>query len=401
MLRCSRLALLAALIPLAAAAQNVSVGSLPQYVSTGMAGNGTFSVVDLSHPATAAGAVNSVSVTWTAGSCSNGFRVKFLRPSSIFGTYSIVAERGPFQALGNTITYALEPSVNLAEGDLIAITQLSGPSCGGIAIAYGRPADAVLTFSGDLSNGTFLGGVLTHGVTPAMQASVNGRVLTDVIPIVGAVSGNFGSQFRTAIQLTNPTAATVSGRLAFHPKDIPGADSDPSIAYSLTAHATQLLPSTEMMFGVGGLGSIDVITSSTAPPLISTRVFSDNGELGTNGFNEDAVAVNDAIGANQSAVITLPEDITNYRMNVGVRSLRNGASVSVTYLQPNGATIASTTRHYSPNLLEHKTVQEFTGSALVANASIVIRVTDGSAIFYSTPTDNRTNDSAIRYAARR
>ena len=398
LLRTIRFALFATLLPLAAAAQTLSLGSLPQYVSGQTVGAG--SIVDLSHPATANGTVNSFSILSAGGSCPNTFRVRFLRPSTAaFGGFTIVADRGPFSALSNTNIFPLNPPVAVQKGDLLAITQTGSSTCGGLASAVGNPGDSVMLLD-DLQTNTFLGGSLRTGVTPAMQASIDRAVLTDIIPVVGTVAGSFGSQFRTVIQLTNPTTATITGRLVFHPINNAGSDNDPDEVFSITARASKLMPSTETMFGMSGVGSIDVITVGTAPPVISTRVFNDAGASGTSGFAEDAVRVTDALGVDQSGYITLPEDLTNYRMNVGVRTLGSGATLSIQYLQPSGVQIATKTLTIGANTLRQMSAQDFTGSAPVEGATVVVKVTAGNAILYSTTTDNRTNDSALKYALR-
>lgn len=399
MLRTIRFALFATLLPLAASAQSLSLGSFPQYVSS--QNTGSVSIVDLSHPATASGSVNSFTITVSSGGCPATFRVRFLRPApNGFGAFTMIAERGPFTAAAGSWVVGLTPPVAVQKGDLLAITQTSASSCSGLAYAVTNPNDMVILLD-DLGPGTFLGGTLRPGVTPAMQASVDGKVLTDVLPVVGSAAGSFGAQFRTIIQLTNPTSDTISGRLVFHPINTAGSDSDPDEQFLLNPHKTVLLHPIETIFGTSGVGSIDVITINSAPPVISTRVFNDTGATGTNGFAEDAVPVQNALGVDQTAFITLPDDLDNYRMNVGIRTLAAGATLSITYLQPGGAVIAGKTLPLGPNRLTQVSVQDFVGSAPVADASIAIKVTAGNAIIYSTTTDNRTNDSALKYALRR
>jgi hypothetical protein len=401
MLRITRIALLVSLMPLAAAAQTLSLGSLPRYTSSTITGSGSVSIVDLSHPATDSGIVNSFSIISSAASCANTFTVRFLRSDPTFGTYTVIASRGPFTAVGGTNIIDLSPPVTVQRGDLLGITQTGGTSCGAITTAFSAAADSVMVLQDLSSNGTWFGGTLRTGVSVGMQASFNRQVLTHILPIVGSVAGNFGSQFRTVIQLTNPTATTVTGRLVFHPINTSGSSSDPDEAYSLSAHATQLLHPTETIFGVSGLGSVDVITTGTAPPLVSTRVFNDSGEAGTNGFAEDMVPVDDVIGAGQTVAIALPENIANYRMNIGIRTLGAGATLSVTYAQANGTTISTRTIDFPATTLRQMTVQDFANAAPVIDGTLLIKVTLGSAILYSTTTDNRTNDSALKYASRR
>ncbi|HEX3109534.1 MAG TPA: hypothetical protein VHU41_10605, partial [Thermoanaerobaculia bacterium] len=54
-----------------------------------------------------------------------------------------------------------------------------------------------------------------------------------VIAVVGSLPGNFGSYFRTSVQLYNPQTTAISGKIIFHTVGVSGSLTDPSLAYVL------------------------------------------------------------------------------------------------------------------------------------------------------------------------
>src|SRR3954469_13440302 len=106
-------------------AQTVTIGTFPQQGATQFSASPA-TYVDLTHPATASGAISSVMVRWTingGGTCSNAFKVKFIHPNAN-GTGFSVTERGPFNATLGDVIVQLSPSVPVAAGDFIGITVL-------------------------------------------------------------------------------------------------------------------------------------------------------------------------------------------------------------------------------------------------------------------------------------
>ena len=78
---------------------------------------GPSTLVDLSQPASSAGSLTSATVRWngTSTPCPSAFKVKILRASTQFGTYTVIGERGPFStpAFGDDITVTLTPAISV------------------------------------------------------------------------------------------------------------------------------------------------------------------------------------------------------------------------------------------------------------------------------------------------
>ncbi|HEV8432105.1 MAG TPA: hypothetical protein VGR95_01745 [Thermoanaerobaculia bacterium] len=386
-------------------AQTVTIGAFPPQGALEFSSSPA-TYVDLTHPATASGAISSVMVRWFisgGGTCSNAFKVKFIHPN-LNGTAFSVTERGPFNATLGDVTVQISPTVSVSAGDYIGITVLQPfNTCGGVTFTTTDPSQrfwrqtADLGATGDFSNGTF-----SHGVTLAALGRSGTEYLAGVVTAAGATQG-VGAFFRTAMQLTNSDAfSNAIGRLVYHAQGRPAATNDPSLQFNVPPLGTLSYSDVVTQMGLSGLGSMDVMMTQGPLPAITTRVFSDNGPAGTLGFTEDTIAPELAVSAPQYATLTLPADLTNFRMNIGVRSLSDGATIAATYIDAGGHEIGfPPTKVYQPNYFEQVTVSDFVGTTTLApNGSIQIYVTAGSAIVYASTTDNRTSDSSIKFAGR-
>jgi hypothetical protein len=222
---------------------------------------------------------------------------------------------------------------------------------------------------------------------------------TRILPVVGSTQGVGGSFFRTSVQLHNPTTATISGRIVFHPSRLSGSGSDPALSYSLSPGQTQSIPDLLPAMGRSGLGSADVEVTSGSVPAMTVRVFNDGGAAGTTGFTEDAMRSDEALRPGSAGVLLLPADLARFRFNIGVRTLDLGASATLTLRDAAGLVVATVPRTFSATYHEQQSAAEFLGvSSLPAGGSVTIAVTSGSAIFYGATVDNTTGDPSLQIA---
>jgi hypothetical protein len=239
--------------------------------------------------------------------------------------------------------------------------------------------------------------------TSAASASVSVLVeaslapLKRVLPVVGSTHGNFGSFFKTSVQLFNPTDGTVSGNIVYHPAD--GA-ADATLAYSLAAGKSiawdDLLPA----MGRSGLGTADIVGDlGSAMVVSSVRVFNDAGADGTTGLNEDAFRVEEALRNGQTGVLIAPADFTRFRLNIGIRTLEQGAVMTIVVRDREGIVLKTLDREFTATHFEQPSSAGFLlGLALTGGESISIHLTSGSAFIYGATTDNKTNDPSIQFA---
>jgi hypothetical protein len=228
--------------------------------------------------------------------------------------------------------------------------------------------------------------------------------LASVLPVVGSAPGSHGSYFKTSMQAFNPDTNNFPIRLVFHPAGAPASPADPSKQITILAgqvlYVADLLP---VMGVASGLGSLDMYYAVGETRKLATtfRVYNDGGAAGTSGFNEDLVPVNKVFVSGATLLLTCPPDPAKSRLNVGVRTLGDGATIKATLRDKTGATLKTVTNTYAANYFEQKTLDGFLGGAtLTGNESLTLQVTAGQAVVYGATVDNTTNDSSASLATR-
>ena len=228
--------------------------------------------------------------------------------------------------------------------------------------------------------------------------------VASVLPVVGSAPGSHGSYFKTSMQAFNPSTTNFPLRLVFHPAGAPASDSDPSKQITVLAGQVLYIPDLLPVMGIAsGLGSLDVYFAVGETRKLATtfRVYNDGGAAGTSGFNEDLVPLNKVFVSGATLLLTCPPDPAKARLNVGVRTLGDGATITATLRSAAGATIKTVTNTYAANYFEQKTLDGFLGGAtVVGNESLTLQITAGEAVVYGATVDNTTNDSSASLALR-
>lgn len=219
-----------------------------------------------------------------------------------------------------------------------------------------------------------------------------------ILAVVGSTPGS-GSFFRTSIQMHNPRATSISGRLVFHRAGTSGGSNDPSLAYTLNSAQTVEYGDVLASMGIAtGLGSIDIMTTGDPVPVMATRIFSDGGSSGTAGFFIDPLTPEDALQTGESGVIIAPADPAKARLNLGIRSLEAGASLVVAIRDKFGALRGTLTKTYPANFFEQVNANAYLGLTLNSSDTITFKLTSGRAIIYGAQTDNITQDPSAQFA---
>ena len=381
-------------VALAVTAQEVRVGSLE--------GNGAVflsspvTVIDRSRPATVSGSVNSARVAWTnvSSPCDGIFYVRFYAiPSNAFVTV-MIAERGPFRAVSGINTVTLDPPVSVTPETFIGIRRASGPdSCGQPFGTFTRDPGHALFTADDFKNGSVTALSPSNNFRLQAEASNVPSVRVATIPVVGSVAGALGSFFRTSLTLGNPASSEIHGKLLFHAAGRAGTDSDPSLDFVIPLGGTLNYADIIASMGQSGLGSLDVLTTASPTPIATARVFNDAGAAGTSGLSEDAVPA----GPDYLSVanVFIPADLTNYRLNIGIRTFTAG-DLSVTVYGPDGSQQSTTVKTYPADYFEQVSAAAFTGGTVPAGGRIIVSAYSKEFIVYGAVTDNRTNDPSVR-----
>ena len=367
------------------------------------------SFVNLGDVAARAGTIRRASVYWT-GTCANAFKIVVLRSAyQTASSFTVVATRGPFNAVQGINVVDLEPPIAVNGGDAIGVVQLLPlPTCGSVGIEVSSaPSGFLLLTTGDISTTGTLGPSTAYASQniPSFLAYETDPVLVRIVPVVGSVTGANDSFFRTSLQLFNPDGnAAINGKLVFHRQGQPAADSDPSLAFTLGPRQALSYADIIASLGASGLGSLDVYTNGGAAPVVTARVFDDRGSAGTSGLSQEGVPVTAALDFFNQSLIPIPSDLTNYRMNIGVRTLTTTTLTVRTYNAAGALVRTRTDIVYGANVFLQGSAAELAGfvppATLPPGGYLRVSVTSfpGRAIVYSSVIDNRTNDSTYRLA---
>jgi hypothetical protein len=228
-------------------------------------------------------------------------------------------------------------------------------------------------------------------------------VLVTILPVVGSTPGQFGSFFKTSLQVYNPNTSALTYRLVFHPTGVPGSAGDPSFNGSVPPGTAVFYPDLLPVMGIsGGLGSIDAYVPPnelTMASAVVARVYNDAGSAGTTGFTEDLVPPGKFFGPGIPLLLIASPDPSRFRFNIGVRTLGAGAQIAATLRTSSGSFITSVTKTYPANFFEQVGITNFfPGVTFTGNETITISIVSGSALFYGALTDNTTQDPSVGFA---
>lgn len=376
----------------------------------GASASGPLTYIDFSRPVTMDGTVTEVTFRWVSDlPCSEQVKFRFFRPGAAgpLGALELVGTAGPFTSANpvppgvvadNNVIRLSFPAIAVKRGDVLAVTQMK-PGCGGVSVVAGRPDDVLYETSAD-----FNGGALNASNTVArtgfrLSAVAHTSVFrhVGVIPVAGSAAGAFGSFFRTEVTITNPSPFGIGVVLVYHPAGRSAEAGDPRKTTHLVGNETRSYTDIVETMGQTGLGSIDVLTTGFTP-VITTRIYNDAGTAGTSGFTEEVITSYEAIQSGTYADFTIPADLTNYRLNMGIRTLGESTTFVVTVHDALGALAGSTAERTVPaNYFEQISLSTFlAGVTPPAGGFARIHVKSGSAVFYSATTDNRTNDGSLK-----
>lgn len=389
----------------APAAFGVTIGELHVGSSNTFSGvpGSPFTVIAFSRPALAAGTVDRATVMWNgapAGGCANVFKLKFFRRVGSNGTINVTAERGPFNVVSgpNDVTFAAVP---VEVNDVIGVTSIV-TTCGGVAEAR-IDADTIVgtTFTDPMTTATNVN--IANGYSPNVIARSTSDFVSGSIVAAGSLRGGFGAQFKTSVQLVNLGGSTITGKLVFHPAGVPAQASDPSVSYSLGSFKSIAYDDVVQAAGASGLGTMDVVVTSGYPPDVNVRIFNDEAAGGTSGLTEEALSPRAAFRTPEGGSLNIPPDLTNFRLNVGWRTIDGTAHVNIFVYDKDGTLLTPfASRDFPANTFNQESGAVFANMpSLPAGGTITFQVTSGSIFVYGAVTDNHTNDPNLRFALRR
>lgn len=244
------------------------------------------------------------------------------------------------------------------------------------------------------ANGTRLAFFSNRTGAAGQDLYESARTRTTAVPVVGSVTGLFGTTFRTAGQISNPNSTSISGNLVFHPAGREPSASDPLIGYALNPFETRTFTDLLATFGATGLGWLEIVPASGPAPASLLRI--ENGGV----VPVPPVSDGQVLVAGTRGVLMTPSDLTRFRFNIGVRTLSNGVTLTISVYEAAGALVRTIARSFAPNYFTQVPAAELIGGPVGANQMVVFSVDSGSAVVYGSAVANSGTGSALQIAHR-
>ena len=374
----------------------IQAGSRVAGINVSALSPGTTTITATLPPSAGGGnATATVSVT-PAPQCTTPAAPQISAPASALAgsTYAITWAQVP-----SATDYVIEESIDAAFADAAAQTVTA------TSVSYSHPSAGIRYYYRARARNRAGSCNVTSAASAAVSVLITSVPLPPavrVLPAVASGPGAAGSFFKTSLQLYNPKSSAISGKIVYHPQGAEGSDSDPSLAYSIPAGKSLSFADLLPAMGVAGLGSADVIADTTSPlPVTLARIFNDAGTAGTTGLALEAMDPSDALHAGGVGAILVPTDLQKFRLNIGVRSLENGAAMNVTVRDRDGAVLKTVEWSFGATYFKQFPSAEFLeGFVLTGGETISIEITAGAAFIYGSTTDNVTNDPSVQFARR-
>ena len=214
------------------------------------------------------------------------------------------------------------------------------------------------------------------------------------IPVVASLTGLYGTSFKTAGQINNPYATTISGNLVFHPAGAESPSSDLALAYTLNPFETRTFVDLMAAFGTAGVGWLEIVPATGAAPASFFHI--EDGGIAS----VPAVSEADVLVAGSRGVLVTPSDLNLLRLNIGIRSLSSGVTMTIGIYDPAATLIRTVTRTFAPNYFAQFAAADLLGGAIGVNQTIIFNIGSGSAVVYGSSAANSGGGLTLQVARR-
>lgn len=140
---------------------------------------------------------------------------------------------------------------------------------------------------------------------------------------------------------------------------------------------------------------MDVLAAVGSAPVIVTTV-TETSSL--NRLQIPTVDPADAISAGMRGTLITPADPSRERLNIGIRTLGGGASMTIRLHDSSGAVVKSVTRSFGPDFFHQFSFSELLATSLGSNQAVTFEVLSGSAIVYGSAVDKTTGTMSLQLA---
>lgn len=227
------------------------------------------------------------------------------------------------------------------------------------------------------------------GTTEPPAATSN----TQIVPIVGHVSGAGGSAFRSDLKLYNGSSSTVTGRLVFTPRNQSRSASDPSVPFNVPPFGVRFYEDVYLQGYPGGSGAARLTivpdSSTSAPLVVDTSTYTANPDGGELAQSPTVSVAADFYPAGKKLVGLMGKG--SERSNVFVMTGASGATIVWRLRDSNGVGSQTFTHDYAKDSTFQMSIADITGGTAAPNSSLEATIQSGSARIALSPVNNVSN----------
>jgi len=222
------------------------------------------------------------------------------------------------------------------------------------------------------------------------------RTRTTAIPVLASVTGLFGTTFKSPGQISNPYATPLSGNLVFHPAGLQQPATDLVLAYTLNPFETRTSGDVMASFGATGLGWLEIIPATDGEPASFFRI--DDSVGGATAV--PTVSGSNILVAGSSGVLVTPSDLNRFRLNIGIRTLSNGVTMTISVYDAVRTLVRTVTRSFVASYFAQFAAADLLGGPIAPNETVVFRIDSGSAVIYSSSAANSGGGLTLQVLSR-
>jgi hypothetical protein len=210
-----------------------------------------------------------------------------------------------------------------------------------------------------------------------------------IVPIVGHLSGAFGSVFRSDLKLYNPTSSLITGKLVFTPRGQSESSQDLSISYNVPANGVSFYEDLYATAFPGGSGAarLSIVPDASVVPIVDSSTYTALAGGGELAQSPTILLPTSFRSGLQVAVIGKQSE----RTNVFIMTGSEDATIYWTYRDPAGVSRGTAAKAYPHDGTYQVGISDLLGITPVANGSLEANVVIGNARLALSPVNNVSN----------
>ena len=235
-------------------------------------------------------------------------------------------------------------------------------------------------------------GTFSHDFRLAERIDLSASAAPDALYLPKAIeqTNPDGTAVRTALQLTNPSTATITGIVRFKP----ASGSTSGLNFSIAPGVTKTFPNIVATLNQTGAGTLDVQSTSGPLPVAFARVIYSGPSTPWQVAGVSSRYGLDVLQPGDKTVLVAPTSSTP-EFRIGVRTFNKTFAMTITIYDADGFFMTKMTRTFAANTITETSAASLFGVTLPTGAIIEMLIDGGAGAVYGTAVNTTTG--AVNY----